>query len=122
MADVARYAGLLLFTLGGVLRIAAIVQLGRRFSALVAIQPDHALKTDGLYRYVRHPRYLGAIVAAVGWSLIFRGGTGLLLTAAMLLVLIGRIRAEEQFLADELGDEYRAFQRQTRWRLLPGVY
>jgi len=53
--DAARYFGLLLFFAGSFLRLAAVFVLGRRFSGLVAIQPGHQLKTDGLYRYIRHP-------------------------------------------------------------------
>jgi hypothetical protein len=47
--DAVRYFGLFLFFAGSLLRLAAVFVLGRRFSGLVAIQPDHQLKTDGLY-------------------------------------------------------------------------
>jgi hypothetical protein len=53
------YVGLALLTLGGTLRVAAVFALGRRFTELVAIQENHRLKTDGLYRYIRHPSYAG---------------------------------------------------------------
>jgi protein-S-isoprenylcysteine O-methyltransferase Ste14 len=53
--DPMRYTGLILFFAGSILRLAAAFALGRRFSGLVAIQPDHHLKTDGLCQYIRHP-------------------------------------------------------------------
>src|SRR5581483_7505785 len=49
------YVGLILFVLGSILRLAPVFALGRRFSGLVAIQHGHRLKTDGLYRFIRHP-------------------------------------------------------------------
>ena len=53
--------------------------LGRRFSGLVAIQPDHRLVTGGIYGVIRHPSYLGLFVNALGWGLAFRAGVGVLI-------------------------------------------
>jgi protein-S-isoprenylcysteine O-methyltransferase Ste14 len=120
--DTVRYLGLIITSIGGFLRVATVFELGHRFSVFVALQPDHRLKTDGFYRFVRHPSYLGALVAMAGWALVFRSVIGLLLTAAMCLPIIARIRAEEEFLVLEFGDQYRAYEQQTPWRLLPLIY
>ena len=61
-------------------------------------------------------------MAMAGWALVFRSIIGLPLTAAMCLPIIARIRAEEEFLVRELGDQYRAYQQRTPWRLFPLVY
>jgi protein-S-isoprenylcysteine O-methyltransferase Ste14 len=116
-----RWLGFALFVLGGVLRIAPVFVLGRRFSGLVAIQPDHRLVTDGLYSVVRNPSYLGLIVNALGWSLAFRSGVGVALTVLMLVPLVARMQAEERLLADQFGAEYEAYRART-WRLIPYVY
>ena len=42
-----RWIGVALYAVGGVLRLAPVFVLGRRFSGLVAIQPDHRLVTTG---------------------------------------------------------------------------
>ena len=120
--DTIRYLGLIVTAIGGFLRVATVFELGHRFSIFVALQSDHRLKTDGFYRFVRHPSYLGALLAMAGWALVFRSTIGLLLTAAMCMLIIARIRAEEDFLVREFGDQYRAYQRRTRWRLLPFIY
>jgi protein-S-isoprenylcysteine O-methyltransferase Ste14 len=117
-----RYLGLIITAIGGFVRVATIFELGHRFSIFVALQPHHRLKTDGFYRFVRHPSYLGALLTMAGWSFVFRSIIGLLLTAAMCVPIIARIRAEEQFLVSEFGKEYRAYQQRTRWRLLPFIY
>src|ERR1700722_18008721 len=43
-----RWLGVLLYAAGGVLRLAPVFVLGRRFSGLVAIQPEHRLVSSGL--------------------------------------------------------------------------
>jgi protein-S-isoprenylcysteine O-methyltransferase Ste14 len=73
--------------------------LGRRFSGLVAIQPEHTLITTGLHCVVRHPTYLGLLVNSLGWALAFRSGVGVLLTALLVPPLVARVRAEEQGVA-----------------------
>ncbi len=120
--DIVRYVGLIITAIGGFVRVATVFELGHRFSILVAVQPNHRLKTDGFYRFVRHPSYLGALLAMAGWAIVFRSVIGLLLTAAMCVPIIARIRAEEEFLVYEFGDQYRAYQQQTPWRLLPLIY
>ena len=120
--DTVRYLGLIITAIGGFARVATVFELGHRFSIFVAVQPDHRLKTDGFYRFVRHPSYLGALLAMAGWALVFRSIVGLLLTAAMCVPIIARIRAEEDFLVREFGEQYRAYQQHTRWRLFPFIY
>src|SRR5207245_7477701 len=104
--DAVRYTGLIVTAIGGILRVATVLELGHRFSIFVALQPDHRLNTDGFYRFVRHPSYLGALLAMAGWALVFRSTIGLLLTAAMCVPIIARIRGEEEFLVREVGHQY----------------
>jgi protein-S-isoprenylcysteine O-methyltransferase Ste14 len=119
--DVVRWIGVALFAVGGGLRLAPVFVLGSRFSGLVAIQKDHRLVTDGLFRIIRHPSYLGLIVSTLGWALTFRSVIGVLLAALMIPILIARIRAEEALLLSHFGAEYDAYRART-WRLIPGLY
>jgi protein-S-isoprenylcysteine O-methyltransferase Ste14 len=115
------YLGLVLLTLGGALRLAAVFVLGRRFTGLVAIQEGHRLQTGGLYRHIRHPSYTGMLLYMVGFVLVFRCWLALLLVAAMLAILLARMNAEETLLESEFGEEYVSYRRRT-WRLVPWVY
>lgn len=119
--DTARYLGLILFLVGSILRLAAAFELGHRFSGLVAIQPDHQLKTDGLYRYVRHPSYTGLLLAMIGWALLFRSTICLVLNVLLIYLLLSRMADEESFLEAQFGVEYRTYRQKT-WRLFPFVY
>lgn len=116
-----RWVGVVLYTIGGVVRIWPVFVLGNRFSGLVAIQKEHKLETGNIYRYVRHPSYVGMVLICAGWALTFRSGVGLLITALMVIVLMGRVRSEEALLRSEFGEEYEAYARRTA-RFVPGVF
>jgi len=119
--DAVRWAGIVLFTLGGALRLWPVFVLGNRFSGLVAIQPGHTLVTNGIYRFIRNPSYLGLLVNLLGWGLAFRSGVGVVITALLIPPLVARIRAEERLLRSQFGDEYDAYCARTS-RLIPGIY
>jgi protein-S-isoprenylcysteine O-methyltransferase Ste14 len=116
-----RWLGALLFIVGGTLRLWPVFVLGHRFSGLVAIQPGHRLVTDGIYRHLRNPSYLGLVVNALGWALAFRSVVGIVLAALTLIPLIARIHSEEALLRAQFGAEYDAYCARS-WRLLPGIY
>ena len=119
--DAVRWLGVFLYVAGGALRVWPIFVLGRRFSGLVAIQPEHELVTDGIYGVIRHPSYLGMIILMLGWALAFRSGAGVILAALIIPPLLARIRSEEALLRTQFGDQYDAYRRRT-WRLIPGIY
>jgi protein-S-isoprenylcysteine O-methyltransferase Ste14 len=116
-----RYFGLVLFALGFSGMHWAEASLDRQFSVYVTLQDDHKLVTDGLYRYLRHPRYLGIIVFTTGISLVFRSWLALLLVAALTLVLLWRIRDEEALMHQEFGKDWEAYSQRS-WRLIPFLY
>lgn len=119
--DGVRWAGVLFFAAGGALRLWPVFVLGDRFSGLVAIQPGHMLVTNGLYRIIRHPSYLGLLISSFGWGLAFRSGIGVLLAALMIPPLLARISAEERLLRAHFGAEHEAYCARTS-RLIPGIY
>lgn len=119
--ETTRWVGVILYTLGGVLRLWPVFVLGFRFSGLVAIQPGHTLETHGIYGLIRNPSYLGMILNMIGWGLAFRGWTGVVIALFLLVPLVGRIRAEERLLHEHFGAEYDAYVKRT-WRMVPGIY
>jgi protein-S-isoprenylcysteine O-methyltransferase Ste14 len=116
-----RWIGVALFAAGGALRLWPVYVLGARFSGLVAIQPEHTLVTSGVYGIIRHPSYLGLLINSLGWSLAFRSGVGVLLTALTIPPLVARIRAEERLLRTQFGDAHAAYCSRTS-RLVPWLY
>jgi len=114
--DAVRYLGLVVYAAGCVLRIGPMFTLNKRFRAPWTTQEEHYLVTTGFYRYIRHPSYLGAILALLGWFLVFRCWIGFAVCLLLIPLAIPEIRKEEKMLADEFGEEYAAYKRRT-WML-----
>ena len=92
----------LLFLVGQSLRYSAIRTLGERWTARVITLPGAPPVTDGIYRHVRHPNYLGVILEIAAVPLIYSAyWTALIFSIANLLLLQARIRAEEQALVSD---------------------
>ncbi len=119
--ETTRWVGVALIAFGGTLRILPVFILGNRFSGLVAIQPGHQLKTDGLYGVIRHPSYLGLLITVLGWGLAFRSWIGVLIGLLFVPVIVARIVSEERLLQWQFGAPYDAYRERT-WRLIPHVY
>jgi len=119
--ETTRWIGVLVYVVGGALRLYPVFVLGRRFSGLVAIQTDHNLETRGIYSVVRNPSYLGMLINMIGWGLAFRGWSGVAIAFLLLIPLVARIHSEERLLRQHFGTEYDAYFART-WRLIPGLY
>jgi protein-S-isoprenylcysteine O-methyltransferase Ste14 len=119
--ETTRWIGVIVYVLGGALRLWPVFVLGSRFSGLVAIQPGHTLQTHGIYTFVRNPSYLGMIINMLGWGLAFRGWSGIAIALTLLFPLVARIHSEERLLREHFGPQYDAYVART-WRLIPGIY
>ena len=89
--------GLTGLAIGQSLRLAAMKSLGPRWTTRILVMPGLPPITGGVYRWLRHPNYLGVIFELAALPLIFGGVfTALFFTAANLILLLGvRIPAEE---------------------------
>lgn len=116
-----RYAGLALCLMGGTLRLVAFRQLGKQFSAYVTLQEEHQLVQSGIYGVIRHPMYLGYLLAFPGMVLVFRSWLVVPAFVGGLAFILARIRPEEKLLHEHFGSEFDAYRQRT-WRLLPYLY
>jgi protein-S-isoprenylcysteine O-methyltransferase len=115
-------AGLVVMGLGIAIRSVAIAQLGRFHTPNVAVLADHEVMDRGLYRHVRHPSYLGALIAFLGFGLALGNWLSLLVIMPLaLIVYLYRIHEEEAVLRTALGERYASYCRRTK-RLIPGIY
>jgi protein-S-isoprenylcysteine O-methyltransferase Ste14 len=78
------------------------------------------LQTSGPYGWVRHPLYLGWVMAVFGTA--HMTGDRLAFAAITTGYLMVAVPWEERALVNTFGDEYRAYQRRIRWRIVPYVY
>ena len=90
-----------LFAAGQSLRLTAIRTLGPRWSTRVMTVPGAAPVQHGIYRYLRHPNYLGVELEILAAPLVHSAYlTAAAFGAANLLLLRDRIRREEQALEE----------------------
>lgn len=116
-----RWVGLVFASLGMGLIFWSSWALGRLYSPEVTLQKEHHLITAGLYRFIRHPRYLGGLLQGIGLSLLFRSWIGLALTGIFLVTILFRIKDEEVMMSQAFGLEWEVYC-QSSWRLIPLVF
>jgi protein-S-isoprenylcysteine O-methyltransferase Ste14 len=81
---------------------------------------NDALQTSGPYRWVRHPLYFGWVLAVFATPHLTGDRLGFAtVSTAYLMLAVGW---EERSLVRVFGDEYLAYQRAVRWRIIPFIY
>ena len=92
-------------------------------SPLVRIQDDRKQQvvSTGVYGFVRHPMYLGAILMFFGAPLVLGSFYGVIVGLALTILLMARIVGEEMMLAREL-EGYRGYIQNVRYRLFPFLW
>lgn len=93
------------------------------FAEGVHIQEErgHAVATSGPYSYVRHPGYAGAILALLATPFMLGSIWALIPAAFGVTLYVLRTYLEDETLQEELSG-YADYARQTRYRLVPGVW
>jgi protein-S-isoprenylcysteine O-methyltransferase Ste14 len=110
-------ASLLLIIYGTAFAICAGLALGRSMSILPEAR---RLVTRGPYAFIRHPLYLGEIVAMIGVALQYLSTWALLLLGLLFVFQLQRMKNEERVLF-QVFPEYGDYMARTA-RLVPGVY
>ena len=114
--------GFILIAIGLVIRIQSIMILKQYFTYTVAKIEHHELIEIGLYKYIRHPGYLGQLIIFIGIPISFSNWLSVVLM--MIPVLLGyiyRIKVEERFMIEQLGQKYIDYKNRTN-RLIPMIY
>lgn len=115
-------AGLLVECAGGLLVIIARLKLGRMGTTSIAIESDHRLVKDGMYKYIRNPIYLGSIILMLGYCISLSGILSAIITVLYSLAFyIKRIKDEEKMLSGHFQEEYIEYMKKTK-RLIPYIY
>lgn len=87
-------------------------------------QPDLTrpieFKADGPFAIVRHPIYLGWVLMVFATPVMTT--SRLLFAVVSTLYLLAAIPFEERSLLEAFPEEYGAYQKQMRWRLIPLIW
>jgi protein-S-isoprenylcysteine O-methyltransferase Ste14 len=114
--------GLLIIIAGFIVRWTAIMQLKNDFTVDVAINNTHELKTNGLYRIVRHPSYLGLLMIMTGEAVSMDSlGSFIVVVLPVILSIFYRIYVEEKLLEEAFGENFKEYKRNTK-RIIPYIY
>jgi protein-S-isoprenylcysteine O-methyltransferase Ste14 len=105
----------------GVLIVGLVFRENSHASSVIEVGEQQTVVATGPYRSVRHPMYSGALLGALATPLAL----GSYVAEALFIPLVGlfvvRLLAEERFLRGALRG-YDEYMRQTRKRLVPGVW
>ena len=95
-----------------------------RFAApVVRVQTErgHRVVSTGPYAFVRHPMYASMLFYGLGVALLLGALSGLIVAAALIVLIAIRAVFEERTLAAELPG-YAAYAERVRYRLVPLVW
>ena len=110
------------YAAGMALSVCAMLS-NRFFSPVVRIQHErgHTLVTSGPYRFVRHPGYVGAILASACGGVALGSWWSLVPLAPFAALFLRRTAVEDRMLRADL-DGYVGYAERVRYRLVPGLW
>ena len=114
--------GIFIIIVGLIIRIISIRTLKQYFTYSVAETENHELIEKGLYKFIRHPGYLGQLLIFTGISISLSNWLSVILMLLSTLIgYLNRIRVEENFMVEQMGVKYSDYQMRTK-KLIPKIY
>jgi protein-S-isoprenylcysteine O-methyltransferase Ste14 len=108
-------AGGALLLIAAALGTAALLVMHRSHTPPEPWKPTVRVVKDGPFRFTRNPLYAGLLLVLSAIAILTASGW-LMLSVPVLFVLLdyGVVRAEEHYLSQKFGDEYRLYLKQVR--------
>ncbi len=101
--DVLDVLGIVLMVAGLVLVLIALLSLGAALTPTPVPQESAALRKSGIYSILRHPVYVGILIAALGFTLAVGSVWQVLLWVALAGFLYAKAFWEDRLLAEKHG-------------------
>jgi protein-S-isoprenylcysteine O-methyltransferase Ste14 len=120
LAQPAQWLGNALVVFGVLIIVLGARELGSNLTPFPRPRQEGKLVESGIYRFIRHPIYVGLVVAALGAAVGRPSTVGLVLTVVLAIYLDLKARREE-FLLSTRFPAYAAYRQRTR-RFIPGLY
>jgi len=105
----------------GFLIIAVTLRENSFAAATVTVAEGQRIVSTGLYAWIRHPMYAGALILCAGIPLALGSWWGLVVLPLLLAGLVARLIDEERHLVAHLAG-YADYCRRVRHRLVPGLW
>jgi protein-S-isoprenylcysteine O-methyltransferase Ste14 len=109
-----------LFLLGYAM-YAEVMRENAYLSRTIEVQEGQQLIDTGLYAIVRHPMYLATLLMYLAMPIVLGSAWALLVFAVYPMLIIKRIRNEEEVLAAGLPG-YIDYQQRVRYRIIPWIW
>lgn len=114
--------GILMVTVGLIIRVTAIRTLGKFFTATARVTDKHILITSGIFSMVRHPSYAGAILVITSVPIILNNMYTFFSTILLLIFVYDyRIRSEEKVLISTFGEKYLKYSSEVK-KIVPHLW
>jgi protein-S-isoprenylcysteine O-methyltransferase Ste14 len=97
--------------------ILSLLNLGRSFGIIPALRK---VKTNGLYRIVRHPMYVSDILFKIPIVIKYFTIYNSVVFFVSLMLYVLRARYEEELLCKE--EQYQIYRQSVKYRFIPFVY
>ena len=107
--------------LSGYAMYAEVMRENAYLSRTVEVQEGQKVVDTGLYGIVRHPMYLATILLFISVPLVLGSWISLLFFAFYPIVMVIRIRNEEQVLSEQL-EGYSEYMKKVKYRLIPYIW
>jgi protein-S-isoprenylcysteine O-methyltransferase Ste14 len=113
--------GILLILIGFSLRLHVYFVL--KYKQCWRLRKLEKLVTTGIFKYIRHPLYLGTILYVCGLTLASTGNYGLTVANLVIIVfvILGTIDHEETIMTMYFGEEYINYVNKTKM-LIPYIW
>lgn len=109
-----RIIGLLIFIVFSWLQVAAFKSLGENYSQDIVIFRKHDLKTDGMYKFIRHPQYVSQLLSDLGAGIALMG---YLIIPIVILVEIPlfflRAKKEDQLFSEHFSEGFVEYRQKS---------
>jgi protein-S-isoprenylcysteine O-methyltransferase Ste14 len=107
--------------LTGYMVFVLVLRENRYASRIIEVEQKQKVITTGPYAVVRHPMYSGALLM-YGFSPLALGSYwGMIPNALLILLIVARMRNEENVLKQEL-EGYVEYTQKVKYRLVPGIW
>lgn len=107
--------------LSGYVMYAFVLRENIYLSRTVEVQENQKVIDTGLYAVIRHPMYTATILLFLSMPLILGSLISLAVFLTYPVIIIARLKAEEELLSKEL-DGYTEYMQKVKYRLIPFVW
>ena len=120
--SVLHYIGITLYIIGICFRYVSTIYLGKYFTREVNINKDQELISNGPYKFLRHPLYLGLFLLTIAVPIFFQNIVTIVFSIIfMSLAIKNRMVLEETNMEKILGEKYIDWKNK-RYRFIPFIY